>query len=41
MKKIFTLLLCLALLCTMLVGCGKDVIGEYLENYDTGNSNKG
>ncbi len=41
MKKIFTLLLCLALLCTTLVGCGKDVIGEYLENYDTSNANKG
>ena len=34
MKKFLVLLLC-AVMCTMsLVSCGKDVIGEYLENYE-------
>ena len=33
MKKIWSLLLCLVLVCTMLVGCGDEPIGSYIENY--------
>ena len=35
MKKILSLLLCLVFICFTLVGCAEDVIGEYLENYNT------
>ena len=33
MKKIFCLLLCLVLVCTVLVSCGPDEIGDYIVNY--------
>ncbi len=33
MKKIFSLFLCIALMCAMLVGCGEKEIGSYLPNY--------
>lgn len=33
MKKIWCLILCLILACTVLVGCAEDEIGDYLENY--------
>ena len=35
MKKLLSALLCIVFICTALVGCGKDIIGEYLENYNT------
>lgn len=34
MKKLLSLILCLALSLTLLVGCSEDVIGSYLENYE-------
>jgi hypothetical protein len=33
MKKLLSLILCIVLVCTTLVGCKQDVIGEFLENY--------
>lgn len=33
MKKIWSLILCLVLVCTALVGCADDPIGGYIENY--------
>lgn len=33
MKRIISLLLCLVMMCTLLVGCGENEIGSYLENY--------
>ena len=35
MKKLLSLMLCIVLVCLALVSCGEDVIGEYLENYNT------
>ena len=35
MKKLLSTVLCIVLICFALVGCGKDIIGEYLENYNT------
>ncbi len=35
MKKLLSLLLCIVLVCLTFVGCAEDVIGEYLENYNT------
>lgn len=35
MKKLLSLMLCIVFVCLTLVGCGQDVIGEYLENYNT------
>ena len=35
MKKLLSLLLCIVFVCFALVGCAEDVIGEYLENYNT------
>ncbi len=33
MKKVWSLILCLVLMCTMLVSCGEGEIGEYIKNY--------
>lgn len=33
MKKIWCLILCLVLACSVLVGCAEDEIGDYLKNY--------
>ena len=35
MKKLLSLMLCIVFVCLALVSCGEDVIGEYLENYNT------
>ena len=35
MKKLLSLLLCIVFVCFALVGCAEDVIGEYLDNYNT------
>lgn len=35
MKKLLSLMLCIVFVCFALVGCAEDVIGEYLENYNT------
>lgn len=35
MKKLLSLMLCIVFVCCTLVGCGQDIIGEYLENYNT------
>ena len=35
MKKLLSLMLCIVFVCLTLVGCGQDIIGEYLENYNT------
>ena len=37
MKKLLSTLLCIVLVCFTFVGCGKDVIGEYLPNYELDN----
>lgn len=34
MKKLISLILCLVLICLALVGCGKEVIGDYLSHYE-------
>ena len=33
MKKFWSLILCVVLVCTVLVGCGEEPIGGYIENY--------
>lgn len=41
MKKLLSALLCIVFICFSLVGCAEDVIGEYLENYNTNKNNTG